>query len=323
MPVGPEGLVGTGKLSVSSVDTVAVSGYPTGYNPLTYRTCNTNGVAQSTFNSGDDVFFTATGLSPSTAYNVEVVPYSSAWSTGMSIPTPVSSTSITTDGSGSISLTSIYSPAATGQYDTIVKLANETDGTYDAQDLLITNVVTTPGPGLFVLPKYDVAVTNVTASITFVDQGYGANVTVTAANLGSYSETFNVTVYANTTVIASQNITLSSGTSSNVTFTWDTTGFAYGNYTISAYAWPVENETNLANNNFTGGTVLVTVPGDINGDGTVNILDAILLSDTFGLSPGQPGYNPAANFVPNGPLGATINILDAIFLASNFDQSIP
>jgi hypothetical protein len=166
---------------------------------------------------------------------------------------------------------------------------------------------------------HDVAVTNVTFSKTVVGQGYGVNVSVTAADLGNYSETFNVTVYANATYVASQNVTLSSGTSANMTFTWNTTGFAMGNYTVSAYAWPVQNETNIVNNNFTGGTVYVGIPGDVNGDGTVNILDAILLSDAFGSSPGSSNWNPNADINGDG----VVNILDAIIMSNNFGTTIP
>jgi hypothetical protein len=319
MPVGPEGLVGTGKLSVSSVDTVAVSGYPTGYNSLTYSTCNSNGVSQSTFNSGDDVCFTATGLSPSTAYNVEVIPYNSAWSTGMSIPTPVSTTSITTDGSGNIALTSIYSPAASGQYDVIVKPANETDGTYDAQDVLITNVVTSPGPGIFVLYEYDVAVTNVISYKTIIGQGYVGNVTVTTENLGTNAVTFNLTVYANATYIASQNVTLLSGNSANVNFLWNTTGFAYGNYTLSAYAWPVPGETNISNNNYTGGSVYVGIPGDVEGIGKVNMGNVVDILRAFGSTVGRPNYNPNCDIENNGK----VDMGDVVIALRNFGQQIP
>jgi hypothetical protein len=61
--------------------------------------------------------------------------------------------------------------------------------------------------------------------------------------------------------------------------------------------------------------------GDLKGEGYVNILDAILLSDTFGLSPGQTGYNPACAFTL--VLGPTINILDAIVLADHFSWYWP
>jgi peptide/nickel transport system substrate-binding protein len=61
-----------------------------------------------------------------------------------------------------------------------------------------------------------------------------------------------------------------------------------------------------------------TLVGDINGDAIVDILDAILLANSFGLTLGNPGFNPAADL--NGD--NTINILDAILLANNFGFSL-
>jgi hypothetical protein len=78
-----------------------------------------------------------------------------------------------------------------------------------------------------------------------------------------YTETFTVTAYANTTVIATQTITLANRNSTTITFTWNTTGFAKGNYTISAYAIPVTGETDIINNNCTDGSVLITKVGDL------------------------------------------------------------
>jgi hypothetical protein len=251
---------------------------------------------------------------------VEVVPYNSAWSTGVSIPTPLSTTSITTDGSGNVALTSIYSPAVAGQYDIIVKPVAETDGTYDAQDLLITNVVATPGPGLNVLSEYEIAVIKVASYKTVIGQGYGGNITVTTENLGTAAETFNVTVYANASYVTSQNVTIfSSGTSANVTFTWNTTSFAYGNYTISAYAWPVPGETNTTNNNCTGGWVIVSIIGDITGpngwpDGTVNMRDIAMVARAFGSTPSSSNWNPNADLNNDG----IVNMKDIALAARHF-----
>jgi hypothetical protein len=158
----------------------------------------------------------------------------------------------------------------------------------------------------------------VTTSKTVVGRGYSLDVTVMAADLGSHPETFNVTAYANTTSIASQNVTFLSGSSTDITFTWNTTGFAYGNYTVSAYAWPVQNETNTANITFTGGTVYVGIPGDINGDGTVNKFDAITLCNAFSATPASPNWNPNADINGDG----TVDIYDAIILASNYGLSV-
>jgi hypothetical protein len=57
--------------------------------------------------------------------------------------------------------------------------------------------------------------------------------------------------------------------------------------------------------------------GDINRDGAVNILDAILLSNSFLKSMGQAGFNPDADLDGNG----AVNILDAIILSNNFGNT--
>jgi hypothetical protein len=107
----------------------------------------------------------------------------------------------------------------------------------------------------------DVAITHVTPSQTVVFQGYSANISVTAINQGDIPETFNVTVFANTTVISTPiNIILAGGKSTIVTFTWNTTGFNVGNYTISAVADVVENETDTADNSYIDGIVTVRSP---------------------------------------------------------------
>jgi hypothetical protein len=166
---------------------------------------------------------------------------------------------------------------------------------------------------------HDIASTNVASSKTVVGQGFSATISVTVANQGGYTETFNTTAYANTTIIASQNVTLPAGNSLTVMFTWNTTGLAYGNYTLSAYAWPVPGETDTADNNYTYGLVLVTIMGDVDGNGTVNVLDAIDLSNSFGKSTGQAGFNANADFDDNG----IVNILDAITLANHYNQHYP
>jgi hypothetical protein len=53
------------------------------------------------------------------------------------------------------------------------------------------------------------------------------------------------------------------------------------------------------------------IPGDLNGDGVVNILDAILLADAFGSKPGSPNWNPYADLNDD----SVVNILDGIILA--------
>ena len=56
------------------------------------------------------------------------------------------------------------------------------------------------------------------------------------------------------------------------------------------------------------------VPGDINGDGVVDINDAILASHAFGSATGDPDYNPAADLNSDG----FVDIFDMLMLAMNF-----
>ncbi|MEM0096731.1 MAG: dockerin type I domain-containing protein [Candidatus Bathyarchaeia archaeon] len=165
---------------------------------------------------------------------------------------------------------------------------------------------------------HDVAVTSVVPFKTIIGQGYTMNIKVAVANQGDFNETFSVTLYANTTEIETKEITLENGTSTTLTFLWNTTGLPKGNYTIWAYAWPVQNETNIANNTLTGRTVYVSAPGDINGDTHVNVKDATILGAAFGSKLGNPDWNPNADIDNDG----YINVKDATILGVNFGQNL-
>jgi hypothetical protein len=129
----------------------------------------------------------------------------------------------------------------------------------------------------------DIAVTNATACKHVVGQEYSACVNVSVENHGELTETFNVTAYANSTMIGtSVNVILTSGNSTTITFVWNTSGFAFGNYTISAYATSVQDETDTSDNTFVDSRVLVSIPGDINGDRKVNLEDIFALAKAFG-----------------------------------------
>jgi hypothetical protein len=148
---------------------------------------------------------------------------------------------------------------------------------------------------------HDVAVTNVTSPKTVICQGYTGNITVKAENQGNFTENFNVTLHANTTIIGKQNVTLSSGNSKTIIFMWNTTGFVKGNYTISAVADTVLGETDIADNNFTAhARVVVAIVGDVNADGIVDIEDIYLIALHYGTMPGQPDYVPNLDINDDG-----------------------
>jgi hypothetical protein len=164
-------------------------------------------------------------------------------------------------------------------------------------------------PVTILVQGHDIAITSLTPSKTVAGEGYSMNITATLKNYGTFSETFNITVYANTTSIASQTVTLPSANSTNMIFTWNTTSFSHGTYTLNA-------ATDTGNSTLTSGSVTITIPGDINADGTVNILDGITLSNAFYATPGSSNWNPNADINGDG----VVNILDAIILGNHFGQ---
>jgi hypothetical protein len=165
----------------------------------------------------------------------------------------------------------------------------------------------------------DAAITNINIPKRIVSKAQ-VTINVTAANLASSTLTFNVTLYYDSTEIATQTVTdLASSASLVLTFIWDTTPVPKGNYTISAYVPPVAGESNTENNRLTDGWIKVTILGDLNGDGKVNILDITIVAKAFGSKIGDSTWNPNADMDNNG----TINILDISKVALEFGKIDP
>lgn len=164
---------------------------------------------------------------------------------------------------------------------------------------------------------HEIGIRNMTLSRTVVGQGFILSVNVTVFNYGTDTEYTNITLYANETSISTfENVLIESRNCTIVTFTWNATGLAYGNYTISAYALQVPGQSNTAHNSLADRTVYIGIPGDLNGDGTVNILDAIALGNAFLATPGSKKWNPNADINGDG----IVNILEAIILGNDFLQ---
>jgi len=174
-------------------------------------------------------------------------------------------------------------------------------------------------PVTILFQGHDVAVVGVFPSKTVVGEGYSMNMTVKVKDYGTFSETFNVTVYANTTTIETKGISLTSGASATLTFTWNTAGFAKGNYTIIVYVWPVPYETDTTNNAYINGWVYVAGSGDVNADGIVDIFDCVILALVFGSAPGDPNWNPNTDINGDG----LVDIFDLVVVALHFGETNP
>jgi hypothetical protein len=165
----------------------------------------------------------------------------------------------------------------------------------------------------------DVAVTTVAPLKTVVGQGYCCDVNVTVANQGGYDETFNVTVYANQTAVGKQTVALLTGNFQTITFIWNTTGYAKGNYTIKAVADSVQGETDTLDNTRVNGSVIVGLVGDVNTDNYVGIDDIFTIASDFGQERGYPDFNPNCDINNDGYIG-----IDDIFTAAqHFGEENP
>jgi len=103
---------------------------------------------------------------------------------------------------------------------------------------------------------HDVAVTSLHPSSYIACSGQKLSITVTVKNLGNATESFNLTLYYDSNVIGKVLVSdLSPGVERLIVFEWDTSNVVEGNYTLKAYAEPVKDETDIANNVFVDGKI--------------------------------------------------------------------
>jgi len=168
---------------------------------------------------------------------------------------------------------------------------------------------------------HDVAIVDVGPSKTVAGQGYPVSINVTVENQGTASETFNITVYANADDVGRlENLALSSGSSAVFTFTWDTEGFAYGNYTTSAVvnlpSYMVDVDP-ADNSKPASRDVMITVPGDVNGDRIADVYDSLLLAKAYSAQLGSPQWNPETDINSDNKTDAS----DLTILSTNYGHN--
>jgi hypothetical protein len=173
---------------------------------------------------------------------------------------------------------------------------------------------------------HDVAVTDVVPDNDWVYQGKlcHAGVNVTVANLGEATENFTVSLYALNATAMPANVTIGTQQVTNLPpngtlllrFLWNSAGAQPSHlYNITAVASTVLGEINITNNVMSSPVLVkVRLLGDVNDDGSVNILDAILEAKAFDSSPGDPNWNLAADVNNDG----IVNILDTILIGECF-----
>jgi hypothetical protein len=119
-------------------------------------------------------------------------------------------------------------------------------------------------------------------------------------------------------------VTLASRESTNVPFRLNTTDFAKDTYIIEAYAEPVPDETDTADNNFTNGMVKVTLPGDITEDEAIwaDMQDIDILAAGFMATPQRHmkfWHQSHCDYCPHGTnCDVNIDMADIQFAIDNF-----
>jgi len=162
---------------------------------------------------------------------------------------------------------------------------------------------------------HDILVFAVNAHKTVIGRSYSLTIQVFVKNEGDFTETFDITidlVSGETSYLSMFGITLSNGDTTTVVFNWITAAYATGSYAIVAHASQVPYEIDTADNTCPDGIVKVTIPGDVNGDFYVNIVDATQI----GLYWQQLVPPTPANVDVNGD--GIINIKDATTIGLNW-----
>ena len=140
-----------------------------------------------------------------------------------------------------------------GSYNVVV-WANDTSGNAGSSEIVYFTI----------LIVHDVAVIDLKCSSAEVYVGQTVDITAIVQNEGTVTESFNVTVCANTTAV--ETLTAASlfpGNQTALVFIWNTTSLDRGNYIISAFAEPVPNETETADNSYMDGIVNVMPRPDV------------------------------------------------------------
>jgi PKD repeat protein len=164
----------------------------------------------------------------------------------------------------------------------------------------------------------DVSVINIESLETVYDD-WNVSVSVTVKNEGSYDETFNVELYAHSTLIGTKQVSsLGPLATKTVTFNWDTTGLTLlANYTLQAVAETLVNETDTADNSLDFGPIFVVMNGDIIFNREIDLYDAVKLLTIYGTKENSPNWNIMVDLVRDGE----INLYDAVKLLSKYGTS--
>ena len=171
-------------------------------------------------------------------------------------------------------------------------------------------------------PIFDIAILSIDIAKTVVGHTYLVSLNVTAQNQGDLVSAFDIiicadinnTVNGDKSIIGTQNLVLEGGHTKTISFTWNTTDFVKGNYTIIALSEPIQGEIDTTDNTLVDGWVVVTVPGDVDGDFDVDIYEIVRICAAYGSELGDLEYEANCDVDGDGD----VDIYDVVIACNQY-----
>ncbi len=165
---------------------------------------------------------------------------------------------------------------------------------------------------------HNIAITEIN-TLNEVYNDWMVDVNVKIKNKGTVTETFNVTLYVNTTYAGKATVTnLAAYASPRMRqFHVNTTGLIpLNNYTIQAVADTLSGETETADNTMQFGPIFTRMMGDTRFDRKIDILDVVIVSSIYGATAEDPNWNIMADLKHDNK----IDILDIVKITSKYGE---
>jgi hypothetical protein len=176
-------------------------------------------------------------------------------------------------------------------------------------------------PCMFPYPNHDVDVHALGSLKTVINIGFRARFNVTLSNEGDFTETAYVAIWAQnataTLLVNSTTVVLAPGAAPSITLTW--TPIDKGNYTMFATINIVHDETDVYDNTFINGKITVSIQGDVDGDGDVDIYDVVKITAIYGFKLGDLGFNPNSDLDDDN----VITIYDVVRCTAHYGDKDP
>ena len=184
-------------------------------------------------------------------------------------------------------------------------------------------------PCMFPYPNHNVAVTALQQDIrakTVIGQNNTLRIYVNVTNYGSFTETFEVVIWARGPFtspssseeidIARQRVTLNPGETTTLILTWNASA-PKGIYTLYGEAEIMKDEIYVYNNELICPKLIyIVITGDIDHDGSVGLTDLVKLALAYGSKPGDPNWDPNCDLDDNGSVGLTDLVKLALYYGS-------